>query len=144
MEARGSADEARVEFTLFTFATAEEASTTMKILAEHERKESAEHGEPAKPVTLDSGADETQAKQDGDSFEVVMRHRPGPLTRGTQGRRRVPPSLDRSPGDDAGVLEERTGRAAVGQGGEPDRCGRALTLAALVRTATRTVRAAAR
>ncbi|WP_031011730.1 hypothetical protein [Streptomyces sp. NRRL F-5727] len=73
MEARGSADEARVEFTLFTFATAEEASSTMKILAEHERKESAEHDEPAKPVTLDAGADETQAMQDGDSFEVVMR-----------------------------------------------------------------------
>lgn len=73
MEARGSADEARVEFTLFTFGTAEEASTTMKDLAEHERKESAEYGEPAKPVTVDAGADETEAMQDGDSFEVVMR-----------------------------------------------------------------------
>ncbi|MFF8837656.1 hypothetical protein [Streptomyces sp. NPDC015130] len=73
MEARGSADEARVEFTLFTFATAKDASTTMKNLAEHERKESAEYGEPAKPATVDAGADETQAMQDGDSFEVVMR-----------------------------------------------------------------------
>ncbi|MGT2525851.1 hypothetical protein ACU4GG_00500 [Streptomyces nojiriensis] len=73
MEARGSADRARVEFTLFTFATAKDASTTMKNLAEHERKESAEHGEPAKPVTVDAGADETEAMQDGDSFDVVMR-----------------------------------------------------------------------
>lgn len=73
MEARGSADEARVEFTLFTFATAKDASTTMKDLAEHERKESAEYGEPAKPVSVDAGADETEAMQDGDSFEVVMR-----------------------------------------------------------------------
>ncbi|MFF0476385.1 hypothetical protein [Streptomyces sp. NPDC004284] len=73
MEARGSADEARVEFTLFTFATAKDASTTMKDLAEHERKESAEYGEPAKPVTVDAGADETEAMQDGDRFDVVMR-----------------------------------------------------------------------
>ncbi|MFJ8016765.1 hypothetical protein [Streptomyces sp. NPDC096339] len=73
MEARGSADRARVEFTLFTFAAAKDASTTMKNLAEHERKKRAEDGEPAKPVTVDAGADETEAMQDGDSFDVVMR-----------------------------------------------------------------------
>ncbi|MFI8320617.1 hypothetical protein [Streptomyces sp. NPDC085529] len=73
MEARGSADEARVEFTLFTFATAKDASTTMKDLADHERKESAGYGEPAQPVTVNADADETVAMRDGDTFEVVMR-----------------------------------------------------------------------
>ncbi|MCZ0982952.1 hypothetical protein O1L60_39360 [Streptomyces diastatochromogenes] len=73
MEARGSADEARIEFSLFTFATADEASTMMKDLAEHERKQSAEYGALAKPVTVNTGADETVAMQDGDSFDVVMR-----------------------------------------------------------------------
>ncbi|RSS57406.1 hypothetical protein [Streptomyces sp. WAC01280] len=47
--------------------------TTGPNLAEHERKVSTEYGEPAKPVTVDAGADETQAMQDGDSFEVVTR-----------------------------------------------------------------------
>ncbi|MEU7514052.1 hypothetical protein AB0B13_18985 [Streptomyces sp. NPDC042898] len=47
--------------------------TTGPNLAEHERKVSAEYGEPAKPVTVDAGADETQAMPDGDSFEVVTR-----------------------------------------------------------------------
>lgn len=73
MEARGSAAKERVEFTLFTFGTVKDASTLVKDLAEHERKKSAENGEPAKPVTVDAGADETEAMQDGDHVEVVMR-----------------------------------------------------------------------
>ncbi|MFF9131507.1 hypothetical protein [Streptomyces sp. NPDC014806] len=73
MEARGSWDEAWVEFTLYTFAEAKDASTTMQDLAEHKRKDNAEYGEPAKPVTVDADADETRAMQDGDYFDVVMR-----------------------------------------------------------------------
>ncbi|MFJ2176308.1 hypothetical protein ACIOHE_25890 [Streptomyces sp. NPDC087851] len=73
MEARGSADETRVEFTLYSFETAAQAGTVMKGLADTERKASAEYGDPAKPVTVSSGADETDAFQDGDAAKAVMR-----------------------------------------------------------------------
>ncbi|GAA3045440.1 hypothetical protein GCM10017562_03410 [Streptomyces roseofulvus] len=45
----------------------------MKDLAEHEHEESAEYGEPARPVTVNADADETEAMRDGDTFEVVTR-----------------------------------------------------------------------
>ncbi|MCF3105957.1 hypothetical protein IPZ58_30930 [Streptomyces roseoverticillatus] len=73
MDARGSADKTRLEFTLYTFRTEEEASRAMKDLAEQQRKSSAEDGTPSKPLTVDSGADETDAIQDGDRSHVVMR-----------------------------------------------------------------------
>ncbi|MEU6934006.1 hypothetical protein [Streptomyces sp. NPDC046385] len=71
--ARGSADERKVEFTLFTFATPEQAGTAMKGLADRRRKRIAENGTPPKPFTLDAGADETDAFRDGDRSLVVMR-----------------------------------------------------------------------
>jgi hypothetical protein len=73
MEARGNADSTRVEFTLLTFPTAEEADQAMKNLADQRRKEWAEEGAPAKPVTLNTDADATDAMQDGDSVDVIMR-----------------------------------------------------------------------
>ncbi len=73
MEARGNSDSTRVEFTLFTFPTAEEAGKAMKNLADQRRKKWAEEGAPAKPVTLKTDADATDAMQDGDSIDVVMR-----------------------------------------------------------------------
>ncbi|WP_329201434.1 MULTISPECIES: hypothetical protein [unclassified Streptomyces] len=73
MEARGNADKTRYEFTLFTFETEAQAGTAMKGLAEQRRKSSAEDGVPAKPLTVDSGADATEAFRDGDVNHVVMR-----------------------------------------------------------------------
>ncbi|MFJ6718782.1 hypothetical protein [Streptomyces sp. NPDC091259] len=73
MDARGNADKTRYEFTLFTFETEEQANTAMKGLAEHRRKSSAQDGVPAKPLTVDSGADETEAFRDGEVHYVVMR-----------------------------------------------------------------------
>ncbi|MEU8622595.1 hypothetical protein [Streptomyces sp. NPDC048623] len=72
MEARGS-DETRLEFTLFTFATTDQAAGAMKDLAEQRRKRSAENGTPPQPLTIDSGADETEAMRDGDRCHIIMR-----------------------------------------------------------------------
>ncbi|MEV6330912.1 hypothetical protein [Streptomyces sp. NPDC051909] len=72
MEARGS-DETRLEFTLFTFATTDQAAGTMRDLAEQRRKKSAENGTAPQPLTIDSGADETEAMRDGDRCHIVMR-----------------------------------------------------------------------
>ncbi|MEU7072994.1 hypothetical protein AB0B30_28070 [Streptomyces narbonensis] len=73
MQARGNSDRTRVEFTLFTFRTAEEAAKAMKNLADQRRKKWAEEGAPAKPLTLNTDADASDAMQDGDSIDVVMR-----------------------------------------------------------------------
>ncbi|MFC9705708.1 hypothetical protein ACFTWD_34025 [Streptomyces sp. NPDC056943] len=73
MEARGDADGTRVEFRLFSFGTEEQARAAMKGLAAELRKSSAEYGEPAKPLTLATVADETDAFADDSSADVVMR-----------------------------------------------------------------------
>ncbi|QES22550.1 hypothetical protein DEJ46_28455 [Streptomyces venezuelae] len=73
MEARGDSDGTRVEFRLFSFGTEEQAGAAMKGLAAEKRKSSAEYGEPAKPVTVVTVADETDAFADDSSADVVMR-----------------------------------------------------------------------
>ncbi|MFF4187222.1 hypothetical protein ACFYZ9_28920 [Streptomyces sp. NPDC001691] len=73
METRGSSDDTRVEFVLFTFATAPEASAMAKNLAERQRVQYAEDGTPATPLTVNAGADETAAIREGDSADVVLR-----------------------------------------------------------------------
>ncbi|MFF7727173.1 hypothetical protein [Streptomyces sp. NPDC008001] len=73
MDARGSTGKTRLEFTLCTFRTAQEASRAMKDLAEQQRKPGAQDGTPPKPLTVDCGADETDAVQDGGRSHVVMR-----------------------------------------------------------------------
>ncbi|MFE4614963.1 hypothetical protein ACFRJ7_02500 [Streptomyces sp. NPDC056747] len=73
MEARGDADGTRVEFRLYSFGTEDQARAVMKGLAAAKRKSSAEYGEPAKPVTVATVADETDAFADDGSADVVMR-----------------------------------------------------------------------
>ncbi|GHG42183.1 hypothetical protein [Streptomyces zaomyceticus] len=72
METAGSSD-TRVEFRLFSFGTEEQAGAAMKGLAAEKRKSSAEYGEPSKPVTLATVADETDAFADDGSADVIMR-----------------------------------------------------------------------
>ncbi|GEB61179.1 hypothetical protein GCM10017674_23020 [Streptomyces gardneri] len=73
MEARGGSDGTRVEFRLYSFGTEEQAGAVMKGLAAAKLKSSAEYGEPAKPVTLVTVADETVASADDSSADVVLR-----------------------------------------------------------------------
>ncbi|MFI6420879.1 hypothetical protein ACIBG6_26165 [Streptomyces sp. NPDC050842] len=73
MEARGDADDTRVEFRLYSFGTEDQARAAMKGLAAEQRKKSAEYGEPSKPVTLATVADETDAYADDATADVVLR-----------------------------------------------------------------------
>ncbi|MFB7589155.1 hypothetical protein [Streptomyces sp. NPDC056169] len=73
METAGSSDGTRVEFRLYSFGTEEQARAAMKGLAAEQRKKSAEYGEPSKPVTLATVADETDAFADDSTADVVMR-----------------------------------------------------------------------
>ncbi|WP_405853277.1 hypothetical protein [Streptomyces sp. NBC_00090] len=73
MEARGDSDGTRVEFRLYSFGTEEQAGAAMKGLAAEKRKSSAEYGEPAKPLTVTTVADETDAFADDSTADVVMR-----------------------------------------------------------------------
>ncbi|MEU3605452.1 hypothetical protein AB0E83_08315 [Streptomyces sp. NPDC035033] len=67
---RGTDDE--IEFLLFSFGTEDEAAAHLgKLVAE--RKKAAVDGYPVKPVTIDSGADETQALQTEVGIDVYMR-----------------------------------------------------------------------
>ncbi|MFD4315701.1 hypothetical protein [Streptomyces sp. NPDC058548] len=68
-----SADETRVEFTLFTFASTAEAGVAVKSMAEKERAEAVKNGYPTKPVTVKSDADETEAVTNGSSAHVYLR-----------------------------------------------------------------------
>ncbi|MFF0550100.1 hypothetical protein ACFYUL_14175 [Streptomyces sp. NPDC004311] len=71
-EGRGS-NGTRAEFRLFSFETAEQARTVMKGLADERRKVAARYKDPSKPVTLVSGADETDAFMDDAVGNAVMR-----------------------------------------------------------------------
>lgn len=73
MEVRGNSDGTRVEFRLYAFETAEQAGTALKSLAGKERKKSDERGDPTQPVTVASGADETDAFHDDATAEAFMR-----------------------------------------------------------------------
>ncbi|MFF3839604.1 hypothetical protein [Streptomyces sp. NPDC001930] len=68
-----SADETRVEFTLFTFASAADAGVAVKALAKKERTKAVKDGYPTKPVTVNSDADETEALSNGSSAHVYLR-----------------------------------------------------------------------
>ncbi|MEU6314127.1 hypothetical protein [Streptomyces sp. NPDC047014] len=72
IEASGSS-RARVEFRLFSFETAEQARAGMKGLADKQRKEAAQYKDPSQPVTLVSGADETDAFMDDATGDAVLR-----------------------------------------------------------------------
>ncbi|MFD7339875.1 hypothetical protein ACFV98_28305 [Streptomyces violascens] len=113
METRGTSDDTRVEFVLFTFATAPEASTMAKNLAERQRAQYAEDGTPATPVTLNAGADETVAIREGNSFDVVLRI--GAVVAHLQ-------ASDANPADVAHAATVQVARVkAVSNGVNPDR-----------------------
>ncbi|MFD3530793.1 hypothetical protein [Streptomyces sp. NPDC058664] len=75
MEARGSSDDARVEFRLYSFETADQAKTAMKGQVDRWREADASSGGRWQRKTVDSGADETEAVRDDevDVDVVVMR-----------------------------------------------------------------------
>ncbi|MFJ9825372.1 hypothetical protein ACIRSU_13520 [Streptomyces sp. NPDC101160] len=72
MESRNP-DGARVEFSLITFSSAAEAAAETKTLAEAKRKPGEGDEHPVQSLTMDTGAEETQAFQHDNSIHVVMR-----------------------------------------------------------------------
>ncbi|MFV0137877.1 hypothetical protein ACLGIH_32590 [Streptomyces sp. HMX87] len=67
---RGSADDGKVEFTLFSFDSPQAASAVAKGMAARKRDGG---GTALEPVRIEAGADDTDAFSSGRLTDVVMR-----------------------------------------------------------------------
>ncbi len=73
LAAGSDADEERIQFALFSFASRGEAGSAMKGLVSQRREADSGSGDPARPVTLATGADTADAFADDSRTDVLMR-----------------------------------------------------------------------